>query len=157
VGEAVAPDGRCIPIPLVICLFHLVRGGGSVVYAVGFGKKSMFGSLSTSSMVHAEGMFCQGRRGGEIGDVGSDLGFLRIRVGELKASGGVRVKGVGCWTCEGMGWCDSWWLDTPVYYCGGILLALKAMGCKVSGGGCNIGVLPFGFLMLVSPMGRSLG
>jgi hypothetical protein len=57
-------------------------GGSNVVYAVGFGKESLFGSLSTSSMVRAEGMFCRERRGGEIGDVGSDLGFLRIRVGE---------------------------------------------------------------------------
>ena len=56
-----------------------------------------------------------------------------------------------------MGWCDSWWLDAPVYYCVGDILALQAMGCKVSGGGCNIGLLRFGPLMLVSPMGWSLG
>lgn len=72
-------------------LIPVGAGGSNVVYDVGFGKESLFGSLSTSSMVRAEGMFCRERRGGEIGDVGSDLGFLRIRVGELKASGGVRV------------------------------------------------------------------
>ena len=55
----------------------------------GFGKESLSGSLSTSSKYHVEGMFCLGRRGGEIGDGGSDLGVLLIRVGELKASGGV--------------------------------------------------------------------
>ena len=71
----------------------LVDTGGdtNLLYAVRFGKEFQFESLSTSYMVHAEGMFSRGRRGGEIGDVGSDLGFLRIRGGELKASGGVRV------------------------------------------------------------------
>ena len=60
------------------------------MYTLGFGKESLYGSLSTSSIVHVEGMFCLGRRGGKIGDGGSDLGFLLIRVGEvLKASGGV--------------------------------------------------------------------
>ena len=31
VGEAAAPDGRCIPMPLVLCLFQLVLGGTNVV------------------------------------------------------------------------------------------------------------------------------
>ena len=79
-------------------------GGTNVVYAVGFEKESPTKSLSTSSMVHVEDMFCKGRRGGEIGDVGSDLGFLRIRVEDLKASGGVGLVRVwvgvtvGGWT-----------------------------------------------------------
>ena len=57
-----------------------MRGYKYVVYAVKFGKESLYGSLSTSSMVHVEGMFCLGRRGGDIGDGGSDLGFFPIRV-----------------------------------------------------------------------------
>ena len=61
-GEAAAPDGRCTPIPLVLCLLHLERGGTNIVYAVGFEKESLSGSLSTSSMVHVEGMFNLGRR-----------------------------------------------------------------------------------------------
>ncbi len=61
-GEASARDGRCTPIPLVLCLFQLVRGGTNVVYAAGFGKESLSGSLSTSSMVHVEVLFYQGRR-----------------------------------------------------------------------------------------------
>ena len=81
VGEAAAPDGRCSPIPLVLCLFELVRGVTNVMYTVGFGKESLTGSLSTSSMVHVEGMICLGRRGGEIGDGAADRGFLLIRVG----------------------------------------------------------------------------
>ena len=88
-GEADAPDGRCTPIPLVLCLFQMVRGGTNVMYAIGFGKETLFGSLSMSSMVHEEGMFCLGRQSGEIGDGRSDLCFLLIRVGELKSSGGV--------------------------------------------------------------------
>ena len=88
-GEAAAPDG----ISLVLCLFHLVCvcgwGGTNVVHAVGFGKESLFGSLLMSSMAHVEGILCMGRRGGEIGDVGSNLGFFLIHVEELKALGGV--------------------------------------------------------------------
>ena len=67
------------------------------MYADGFGKEYLSGPLSTSFMAHVEGMFCLGRRGGEIGDVGSDLGFLLIRVIR-----GVEIVG-RCWTCEGMG------------------------------------------------------
>ncbi len=46
------------------------------MHDVRFGKESLFVSLSMSSMRHVEGMFCMGRRGGEIGDGGSDLGFV---------------------------------------------------------------------------------
>ena len=40
VGEAVVPEGRCTPIPLVLCLFQLVcvDGGTNVMYAIRFGK-----------------------------------------------------------------------------------------------------------------------
>ena len=61
-------------------------GGTNVVYAIEFGKHSLSGSLSMSSMVHVEGMFCLGRRGGEVGDDGSDMGFLLMRIREMKAS-----------------------------------------------------------------------
>ncbi len=116
----------------------------------GFGKEFLSGSLSTSSMMHVEGMFCLGRRCGEIGDGGSDLDFFLIRVGELKASGGVGL--VRIWVGVIVGG-----LYAPVFHCVGVILALQAMGSKVSGGGCNIGALRVGLLMLVSPMGWSLG
>jgi len=86
------------------------------VYAVGFGKESLPGSLSTSSMVHVKDMFCLGRRGGEIGDGGSDLDFLRIRVGGLKTSGGVGLVRVwvgvivGGWTLPFMIMLVLFWL-----------------------------------------------
>jgi len=67
------------------------------------------------------------------------------------------VESVGrYWTCEGIGWCDSWWLYAPVYYCVGNRLALRAIGCKSSGCGWNIGELCFGLLMLVGPIGWSM-
>jgi hypothetical protein len=125
-------------------------GGNNVVYAVGYGKESLAGSLLTSSMLHVEGMFCIGRRGGEIGDGGSDLSLF-----VYSCRGDKRVG--RCWTCEDMGWWYSWWLFAIVYYCVGVILAMRAMECKVSGGGCNVGVLRFSLLMLISPMGWSLG
>ncbi len=64
-------------------------GGSNVIYAVGFGKESLIGLLSMSSMVHVESVFFMARRGGEIGDDGSDMGLLLIRVGESNVSGGV--------------------------------------------------------------------
>ena len=36
------------------------EGGTNVVHAVGFGKESLSGSLSTISMVHMKGMICFG-------------------------------------------------------------------------------------------------
>jgi hypothetical protein len=55
-------------------------GGTIVIYNVGDGKESLSRSLSMSSIVHVDGMFCLGRQGGEIGDGGSDLGiFLTCR------------------------------------------------------------------------------
>jgi hypothetical protein len=68
-------------------LIPVGAGGSNVVYDVGFGKESLFGSLSTSSMVRAEGMFCRERRGGEIGDVGSDLGFFAYSCRGVKSVG----------------------------------------------------------------------
>ena len=53
-----------------------VWGGTNVMYGVRFGKESLARSLSVSSIVHVEEMFCLGRRGGEIGDGGSDLGLF---------------------------------------------------------------------------------
>ncbi len=58
-------------------------GGTKERYDFGFGRESMFGSLLVSSMEHVKGMLRLGRRGGELGDQGSDLGFLFVRVGEL--------------------------------------------------------------------------
>ena len=46
------------------------------------GKESLSGSLSMSSMEHVVSMFCRGRRGGEIGEGGSGLGFSFLRIGE---------------------------------------------------------------------------
>jgi len=40
--------------------------GTNVMYAVGFGKEYLSGSLSMRSMVHAEGKSCLGRRTGWI-------------------------------------------------------------------------------------------
>jgi len=70
-GEVAATDGRCTPILLVVSLFQVVFGGTCVVYEVGRGRESMSGSLSVSSMEQVVGMFCLGRRGGEMGDGGS--------------------------------------------------------------------------------------
>ena len=44
-GEAVAPDGSCTPILLVISLFQVVMGATRVVYDVALVKESLFGSL----------------------------------------------------------------------------------------------------------------
>ena len=99
-GEAVAPDGRCIPIPLVLCLFQLVRGGTNVMYAVGLGKESLPGSLFTSSMVHVEGMFSLEKRDEEIGELYSYTCRGITSVGR-------------CWVTEIVGWFDSRWLSTP--------------------------------------------
>ena len=81
VGEAAAPDGRCTPIILVLRLFHVVLGGTCVVYEVGRGRESLSGSLSVSFTEQVLGMFCLGRRGGEMGDGGSVL-YLVLRIGE---------------------------------------------------------------------------
>ncbi len=90
-AEAAAPDGRCILMPLILCLFQLVCGGvTNVTYADGLGKESLSRSLTMSSMEHVVGIVCLGRRGGEIGNGGSGLGFFFIRVEELRALGRVR-------------------------------------------------------------------
>jgi hypothetical protein len=70
VGEAVAPDGRCTPILLVVMVYEIVRGW-----------ETMFGSLSMSSMEQVVGMFCLGRRGGDMGDGGYVL-YLVLHIGE---------------------------------------------------------------------------
>ncbi len=84
-----------------ILLIRCDVGSTNVMYVVGFMKKSVSGSLSTSSMEHVEGTFCQGRRGGGKGDGGSDLVFL-MHVGELNVSRGIGY--VEIWvglTCDG--------------------------------------------------------
>ena len=70
-GEAVAPDGRCTLILLELSLFQVALGGTCVVYEVGRGRDSLFGSLSVSPMEQVVGMFYMGMRGGEMGDGGS--------------------------------------------------------------------------------------
>jgi hypothetical protein len=86
-GRVTAPDRRCIPIPLVLCLFQVVFGNSEMVHEVSFGKESLSGSLSMSSMEHKEGMVCLGKRSGEIGGGGSDLSLF-LRDGELNVSQG---------------------------------------------------------------------
>ena len=56
-----------------------------MVYEVGRGKESLFGSRSVSSMEQFVGMFCLGRRGGEMRDGGSVL-YLVLRIGEYGVS-----------------------------------------------------------------------
>ena len=56
-----------------------------MVYEVGRGRESPFGSLSVSSMEQVVGMFCLGRRGGEMGDGGSAV-HLVLRIGEYSVS-----------------------------------------------------------------------
>ena len=86
VGEAAAPDGRCTPILLLVSLFHVVLGGTCVAYEAGRGRESLSGSLSVSSMWQVMGMFCLGRRGGEMGDGGSVL-YLVLRMGDCGVLG----------------------------------------------------------------------
>ena len=81
VGEAAAPDGRCNPILLVVTLFQVMFGGMCVAYEVGRGMESLSGSLSVSSMWQVVGMFCLGKRGGEMGDGGSVL-YLALPMGD---------------------------------------------------------------------------
>jgi hypothetical protein len=52
-----------------------------VAYEVGRGRESLFGSLSVSSMWQVVGIFCLGRRYGEMGDGGSIL-YLVLRMGD---------------------------------------------------------------------------
>ena len=96
VGEAVAPAGRCTPILLVVSLFHVVLGGTCVVYGAGRGMESLSGSILVSSMWQVVGMFCLGRRGGEMGDGGCVL-YLVLRRGDCDVSGRswVEVSSVG--------------------------------------------------------------
>ncbi len=49
-GEAVAPEGRCSPIMLVLCLIRVVLGGTNVMHGTDCGKESLCRSLSMSSM-----------------------------------------------------------------------------------------------------------
>jgi hypothetical protein len=61
-------------------MFHVVFGGtNKVVYDVGFGKESLSGSISMSSMNNIEGMCCLARRGGYMNDGDSDMGFFCLR------------------------------------------------------------------------------
>ena len=57
-----------------------------MVYGVGRGRESLSRSLSVSSMVQVVGMFCLGRRVGEMGDGGSVL-YLVLRIGEYDVLG----------------------------------------------------------------------
>jgi hypothetical protein len=66
-----------------------------VVYEVGRGRKSVSGSLSVSYMEQVVGLFCLGRRGGEMGDGGYVL-YLALRIGEYGRSG-------RSWAQEGSG------------------------------------------------------
>ena len=52
-----------------------------MVYEVGRGRESLSRSLSVSSMEQVVGMFCLGRRGGDMGDGGFVL-YLLLRIGE---------------------------------------------------------------------------
>jgi hypothetical protein len=61
-AEAAAPDGRCIPKLLVLCLFQVVLWGTRELYDVDLGRESLSRSLSLSFMDHVEGIFCLGRR-----------------------------------------------------------------------------------------------
>ncbi len=59
-------------------------------FFLGLGKESLSRSNSIKSiMEHVEGMFCLGRRGEEMGNGVSDLGFIFLRVGELNVWEGV--------------------------------------------------------------------
>ncbi len=75
-GDTVAPDGTCTLIVLVLCLFLVVFGGTNLMYDADYGKKSLSGSLSMSSIEHVEGIFCLERRGEEMGDGVSDFVFF---------------------------------------------------------------------------------
>jgi len=66
VGEAIAHDGRWIPILWVSVLFHNAFGGTNVVYAKVCGCKSLSGSLSVSSMVQEKGIWRLGSLGWEV-------------------------------------------------------------------------------------------
>jgi hypothetical protein len=65
-------------------------------------------------MVHVEDMFCLGRRGEEIRDDGSDLGFFLVRVRELKASGGVGL--VMVWVGVIVGGCTTPFIIVSVLF-----------------------------------------
>ena len=54
-----------------------------MVYDVGLGKESRYGSLLLSYMEQVMGVCCMGRRGGETGDGGCVLSYFS-RVGELR-------------------------------------------------------------------------
>ena len=96
--------------------------------------------------MHVEGIFCLGRRGGEIRDGGSDLGFLLIRVKEFNVSGcvGFVELWVGVVVCV----CKLGFIIMSL-----LLYSLRAIVSQVSGGWCVVGLLCFGLLMLISPMG----
>ena len=57
-----------------------------MVCGVGRGRESLSGSLSVSSMWQIVGMFCLGRRGGEMGDGGYVL-YITLRMGDCGVSG----------------------------------------------------------------------
>ena len=50
-----------------------------MVYEVGRGRKSLSGSLTVSSIEQVLGMFCLGRRGGDMGGGGCLL-YLVLRI-----------------------------------------------------------------------------
>jgi hypothetical protein len=80
-GEDAAPDGRCTPILLVLSLFHVELGCIKELYDVKLGNESFSRSLLVSSMEQVVGMYCLGRRGGEIGDGGIVLNFFLCALG----------------------------------------------------------------------------
>ena len=57
-----------------------------MVYGDGRGRESLSGSLSVSSMEQVVGMFCLGRRGGEMMDGGCIM-YLVLRICECNVSG----------------------------------------------------------------------
>ena len=96
--EAVAPDGRWIPILLVSVLFHDVLGGTNMVYAEECGWGSLSGSLSVSSMVQDRGIWRLGSHGGEVCCCSCSWGcvFFGVLLGVVKLRACVRLfDGVG--------------------------------------------------------------
>ena len=57
-----------------------------MAYEIGRRRKSLFGSLSVNSTKQVWGMFCLGRRGGEMGDGGYVL-YIILRIWDCGVSG----------------------------------------------------------------------
>ena len=58
-----------------------------MLYEIGRGRESLSRSLLVSYMEQVVGIFCLGRHGGEMGDGGSVLYLLVLRIKEYGVSG----------------------------------------------------------------------